>query len=288
MSDRELMELAGLLDDDLIVRAAGTVGRKEKSMRKNKVWKTALIAACVCLVLVGTVFAANTLYGIFDVNNGDSTLTRTLVVKRFGQDQVSEEARQAMAESAENIAQYSGSEESPIVHKVMGSWQEVQERIGVDLVDSALLDGAEPANYWPRKCYTVTFYPDSINASRSHIVDGMTVNLYVTVLMSEDGAEAAQSDAHTMGEDGNNTSYTLPDGTKAYYWFFEDSTWGYPIKAYTAYFVRDGIQYTLTTSDTQQDRLSAEDGLTAGLRLNDPHVDYDGIFFRVLDSLSFA
>ncbi len=57
MNDRKMTELAGLLDDEFIVRAAGTVGSKEKSMKKGSVLKTALIAAALCLALAGTVFA---------------------------------------------------------------------------------------------------------------------------------------------------------------------------------------------------------------------------------------
>ncbi len=288
MNDRKLTELAGLLDDDFIVKAAGTVGRKEKHMKKRSVLKTALIAACACLALVGTAFAASALTGgnwpfhlnatdpgVFAESHGDGRMTMTFNVKQFGPDEVSDEALKIMNSLPKGETRQEG----------MGSWKEIQEHIGVDLIDNNLLDTAEPANYWPLQCYNATYYWDGMNFYRAHIVDGVTVSLSAAVEMAENGEGAVSSVTRTLDESLNHP-YTLPDGTVVYYGVNEYDTWGYPVKEYRTSFVHDGVSYYLEATDTQVDQLDAKNELTEGrvLDLEDPHADYEGVFFRVLDS----
>ena len=159
-----------------LVKALAERETEKKVKRPVSPLRVALIAACVCLALVGTAFAATVAFGIFSTSNGDGTVTRVYREKLHPYDSLTDEARQNMEESEKNIEEIEQngeeSDSSPFVHEVMGSWQEIQERIGVDLIDSALLDGAEPANYWPLQCYEVTFRPDSISIDRRHVIDG--------------------------------------------------------------------------------------------------------------------
>lgn len=310
---KELEEIK-LTDHDkkMLVKALAENEPEKKAKRPVRPLRVALIAACVCLALVGTAFAATVgFFGIFSTSNGDGTVTREYREKLHPYDSLTDEARQNMEESEKNIEEIEQNGEDgdsdPIIREVMGSWQEIQERTGVDLIDSALLDGAELANYWPLQCYQVTYLPEVININRSHIIDGVTVTLIANVRM--EGYEGTDGDVfsyeHTFDEAANNKSYTLSDGTVVYYWTDEYMA-GSMVTNFWASFIYNGVIYSMSTKDAQRDMLSAEasakqtemenagieidyDELNASLNQHqaDPNTDYEGVFFRVLDSFTF-
>ena len=294
-----MMEQIKLTDEEKerimenIENKSGRYGRRPLRMT--------LIAACVCIALIGTAFAAAAGFGIFTWDNGDDTVTWESREKLFSYDSVTDESRQNFEKT---------DPETEIVAEVMGSWQEIQERTGVDLIDSALLDGAELANYWPRQCYTVTYYPDIINVYRGHIIDGVTVNLYASVRM--EGYEGTDgevySTVHTFEKEAAGKTYTLADGTVVYYGTNEYMA-GSKVTEFSANFIHDGVEYSLNVTDAQRDQIRSEvsakseelqnagmdieeidyDELNAPLRQFqvDPNTDYEGVFFRVLDSFTF-
>ena len=285
-------------DKKALVRALTERDPEKKPKRPVRPLRVALIAACVCLALVGTAFAATGGFGIFSTPNGDGTVTRVYREKLHPYDSLTDEAKQNLEET---------DPENEIIYEVMGSWQEVQERTGVDLIDSALLDGAELANYWPRQCYTVTFFPESINVHRSHIIDGVTVNLTASVRMEGYGGTDGEvySHGHTLDEATNNKSYILADGTVVYYYINEYMA-GSKVSEFWASFIHNGVEYSMNVTDAQRDMIRAEasakqtamenagieidyDELNAPLRQFevDPNTDYEGVFFRVLDSFTF-
>ena len=280
-----------------LVRALAEHEPEKNAKRPVRPLRAALIAACVCLALVGTAFAATVTFGIFSTPNGDGTVTRVYREKLHPYDSLTDEARQNLEET---------DQESEFIQEVMESWQKIQERTGVDLIDSALLDGAEQANYWARQCYTVTYHPESINICRRHIIDGVTVTLTANVRMEGYGGTDGDSysHGHTLDEATNNKSYTLADGTVVYYWTDEYMA-GSKVTNFWASFIHDGVEYSLSTQDAQRDMLSAEahkkqtamenagieidyDELNAPLNQHqvDPNTDYEGVFFRVLDSFT--
>ena len=255
------------------------------------------IAACVCIALMGTAFAVAVGFGIFTWDNGDGTVTWEAREKLFPYDSVTDEARQNFE---------STDPENKIIGEVMGSWQEIQKRTGVDLIDSALLDGAEPANYRVRQCYTVTYFPESLNINRSHIIDGVTVELIANVRMEgykgTDGEVYATE--HTFDKTNLGKTYTLTDGTVVYYNINEYMA-GSKVTEFRANFICGGVEYSLSTTDAQRDKIHSEmlvkrenleqagkeidyDELNAPLRQFqvDPNTDYEGVFFRVLDSFT--
>ena len=63
MNDRKFYTAASLVDDDLIVRAAGTIGQGNQEARvrrmRSPILRSALIAAAMCVVLVGAALAAS-------------------------------------------------------------------------------------------------------------------------------------------------------------------------------------------------------------------------------------
>lgn len=259
-----------------------------------------LIAACVCVALMGTAFAAAVGFGIFTWDNGDGTVTWESREKLFSYDSVTEETRQNFEKT---------DPETEIIDTIMGSWQEIQEHTGVALIDSALLDGAELANYWSRQCYTVTYFPDSINISRSHIIDGVTVTLTANVRMEGYGGTDGEVYAteHTFDKANTGKTYTLADGTVVYYNTNEYMA-GSKVTEFYANFICNGVEYHLSTTDAQRDQIRAQisvkseelqnagmdieeidyDELNAPLRQFqvDPNTDYEGVFFRVLDSFT--
>ena len=60
-----------------LVKALTEREPEQKTKRPVRPLRVALIAACVCLALVGTAFAATVgFFGIFSTSNGDGTVTR--------------------------------------------------------------------------------------------------------------------------------------------------------------------------------------------------------------------
>ena len=275
--------------------------KNENTRPTRRPVRIALIAACVCIALMGTAFAAAVGFGIFIWDNGDGTVTWESREKLFPYDSVTDETRQNFEKT---------DPETEIVAEVMGSWQEIQERTGVDLIDSALLDRAELANYRVRQCYTVTYFPESMNISRSHIIDGVTVDLIANVRMEgykgTDGEVYATE--HTFDKANTGKTYTLADGTVVYYNTNEYMA-GSKVTEFYANFICNGVEYSLSTTDAQRDMIHSEmlskseelqnagidieeidyDELNAPLRQFqvDPNTDYEDVFFRVLDSFMF-
>ena len=288
--------------------------------RSPRVLRIALIAALVCLALAGTTFAATGGFGIFTRYNEDGTTTREYREKLFSDDEVTDEAKQNMEESKKNIEEIEQNGEvgdsDPIIREVMGSWQEIQERTGVDLIDSALLDGAELFNYWTLQCYEVTYFPDVMSICRMHSIDGVEVTL--TALVRMKGYEGTDGDVYSSEFTDNGPiyvagatlddailqvykePYALADGTPVYY---HTEDWPTGEVYISGVFIYDGIEYSIIICDAERDRLSAEGSeimramMDAGEEIDydkvnaplnqfqvDPNTDYEGVFFRVLDS----
>lgn len=285
----------------------------EPVRRSPQVLRTALIAVCVCLLLVGTTMAATGGFGIFTRYNEDGTTTREYREKLFSDDELTDEARQNLEKSKQNIEE---GDSDPIVREVMGSWREIQERTGIDLIDSALLDGAELANYWTLQSYTVTYFPDVMSIGRSHIIDGVKVSLTAVVRMNGYGGTDGDVYSSEFTDNGPiyaagatlddailqvyKEPYALADGTPVYY---HTENWPTGEVYIAAVFIYDGIEYSVTICDAERDKLTAEatekslamqlagevidyDELNAPLKQFqiDPNTDYEGVFFRVLDS----
>ena len=312
---REQMDQIRLTDSGkrALVRALTEREPEQKTMRMVRPLRVALIAACVCLLLVGMALAATSGYGIFTRNNEDGTTTREYREKLFSDDEVTDETRQNLEKSKQNIEEGNS---DPIVREVMGSWQEIQERTGVDLIDSDLLDGAELANYWTLQSYTVTYFPDVMSIDRSHIIDGVKVTLTAVVRMNGYGGTDGDVYSSEFTDNGPiyaagatlddaillvyKEPYALADGTPVYY---HTEDWPTGEIYISAVFIHDGIEYSVTICDAERDKLTAEGSeimramMEAGEEIDydkvnaplnqfqiDPNTDYEGVFFRVLDS----
>lgn len=119
--------------DDLI-EEAGTVQAQKR--RKPAAWRWGLIAACLCAALVGTAVAAQYLgVRIVDGAGGDEGPDVWLEggISYYPVDSLSEEVREL--------------DDLCYVGKRFDSWDEIEDFIGIDLMNNPVLD-ASPAHHY--------------------------------------------------------------------------------------------------------------------------------------------
>lgn len=137
MDKEKVMMAMDHIDAELIAEAAG----RGKSVKKSSWKKVAVIAACMCLALVGTVAAAGSGIPVEFYGNDYEWLKKldeslvggywTSGAAVIREDELSEEVRTLAAENPD--LRFYGFQ----------SWEEMEQLIGIDLVNNPLLDEAE-------------------------------------------------------------------------------------------------------------------------------------------------
>ena len=179
MNKERAMELMGGIDPALVAEADLPMPAKR---RMTKITRTVLIAACLCLALVGTAAAAvaNGWIQITGVKFYPNTNVNGKVTS-YGEvtyetedrpyipmEQLSPEA-QAFPHSSTYLPQYKG----------FDSWDEAEKFLGVELADNPLLDQMEPIPL-PIEDAQYGIKLDDANCSVVFrgLMDAPTINLY--------------------------------------------------------------------------------------------------------------
>lgn len=129
MKKEDVLHLMTDLPPDLIEEADLDVPAKR---RLPKLARAGLIAACLCLALIGTAAAVN-YFGVQATRGDDGFINMQGGITFYPYDSLSEEVR----ELAEN----------PATHRV-ASWQAAEDLIGIDLVNNPVLNGAPARTHY--------------------------------------------------------------------------------------------------------------------------------------------
>ena len=129
MKKEQILEFIGAIPPDLIEEANLDAPAKR---RLPKIVRTGLIAACLCLALIGTAAAVN-YFGVQMTQGDDAFIEMRGGIAFYPYDSLSEEIRELA--------------EDPVIQKV-SSWQAAEDLIGIDLVNNPVLDGASTHGYF--------------------------------------------------------------------------------------------------------------------------------------------
>ena len=137
MKNEQILDLMNTVPPDLIEEADIQV---PKQRRLSGLVRAGLIAACLCLVLIGTASAVHYYNGIRLVAGDNGFTLAQGGIAYVPYDSLSEEIR-AIIEEANN---------SFVIRKA-SSWQDVEDLIGIDLMNNPVLDASPSHNYFAER-----------------------------------------------------------------------------------------------------------------------------------------
>lgn len=209
--------------------------------------RTLLIAACLCAALVGTVFAAEALWGVYVRETTDNRIQYLLEgMTTFQEDQIGEEIRTAIASTPDG---------SHFVQRVYLNWQEAAEHLGLPLAENSLLSAAQeehPMRAWCR----VTPYENAKNGRLSFVVvdteyllEGANVKVMALLIVESVEGKTVKELWEGWNEDVEieTERYTMPDESEG---FMAEarSVEGNEVW-YQGVFLKEGILYEVSIKD---------------------------------------
>lgn len=132
MKKEQAFELMNAIPPDLIEEADFQAPAKR---RRPKITRMGLIAACLCLALLGTAAAVN-YFGVSLTPGDDGFIYMQGGVAYVPYDHLSEEIRAIIEEAGGRAA----------VQRV-GSWQAAEDLVGIDLMNNPVLDASPARNF---------------------------------------------------------------------------------------------------------------------------------------------
>lgn len=214
MKNEQVLELMNAIPPDLIEEADLRPAAKR---RLPRLARTGLIAACLCLALIGTAASARFLsVGIVEGDNGYTYLQGGIIYHPY--DSLSDEIKELA--------------DQPSVIKPFGSWQEAEDFIGVDLMNNPVLDMSPARTYSIRidngettvnGRFLVVTTPGMyfVRTHGCYEMDEVTVNVesayYTDHDISRDGGwdERFYGFHPLEGAELNRETYTAPSGLAA-------------------------------------------------------------------------
>lgn len=204
----------GLMNDigpDLIEEADLQAPAKR---RMPKIARAGLIAACLCLALAGSAFAAVSYFGVRLVERDDGFTDVQGGVAYVPYDSLSDEIKALEGE--------------PYLLKVLDSWEAAEELIGVNLMDNPVLDNA-PARLFEgerggkRGRFFMYVSPDLSNIMTSGFFEIGDVNIIVDSYLYTDRVtdlwtewdETIFGIKFLEGSETSRKAYTAPNGLTA-------------------------------------------------------------------------
>ena len=243
---------------------AAILERMEGRPARRPVRWPALIAACLCVALLGTAIAAAATggFGLWGGTQPDGDLSVTARQKLYAEDEFSAALQRDMA-----AVKKSG------VASVCypADWQAARDYVGIPLLENRFLDGREtfmPSGEMPDHGLHVSLHPGLVYLYRPYEVDGLLLTVSTGIFTEEYDGAPIQGEwypfwwgNHEADGDGTVTfrgeddgaggvfrlddtwTETMPDGTEVLYtrWSGDDVD-GYWLGAD---FVHDGIGYDL-------------------------------------------
>lgn len=180
-----------------LIEEAGTAPRR----KKTAVWRWGAIAACLCLALAGTA-AAVQFFGVRIVNGDDGFIRLQGGVAYRPYDSLSDEIKAT---------------EGELVTIPFDSWPEVEEFIGVELMDNPVLDASPAEHYFSvwddvsgRFLVSTSVGLYMVRASGCYEIGGVDINVECELFTDR---MLARYEDHGETWDETFRGYRFPDGT---------------------------------------------------------------------------
>lgn len=192
-------------------------GQSAEKRRTFRPLRAGLIAACLCLALVGTVFAVR--YAGVNVVEGDNGVT-------YWQGGIAYYPYDGLSDEIKALDGLQEVEKGYLV-KAVGSWQAAEDFVGVDLMDNPVLDASPATNFSHIYMgvggnYLVVTYPDLSCVMVYGCYEIGAANIMVEAHLFTDRQAALEEDWNEqfLGYDFNHIegtqvvreSYTTPSG----------------------------------------------------------------------------
>ncbi len=189
----------------------------------------AVVAGLAAALAVSAVAAVR--FGIVEWTREDGERRLDITQKVLGENELSPDA-QDRVDSADPHGN--------VDHQHFDSWQELQDYVGVDLLDNTCLDGYPAVDHGVVGGYDACFDSDLLVVSRRHRVGEMEVEVIADIYLGDQEAKMQE----VAKGDGEYYPYTLTDGTEIQVPYAEPGTpaLGFPM-------VVDGICYIVMLYD---------------------------------------
>jgi len=236
MTVEQVLKVMGHIDPALIE------GVSQKRRRISGAVRAVLIAACLCVVLAGTVIAVEILSGVFlsgatEAEGQDGIELLLEGITAIPKEEINEAFWISVAEcEGESL------EKGVRLPMEYQNWQTASNHIGIPLKTSDVLAEAEV-----QSCYVYTYGEFAISVHDEYVVNGNSVRV-CAYLNVENVSGSKMENFDVVWEDGvilATENYPMADGTNGVIIVTECTRNGQSLFYYTGCFVSEGILYTV-------------------------------------------
>lgn len=255
IKNENLMDAIGMIDEEVVLDA------KAYKRTKSHFSRPVLIAACLGLMLVGTAFAAEMIWGVFAKGTRDDLNTDHLKLFELTMEGTTCFELDEILSNIEVLAEERDSgTDRPTSGRVnvaaFESWEVAAEYIGVSLANNTVLQQYPQSESLVGPTTDNDGKPLFLYVSNSYLVDNMTVSVGAYLRTNHAGDESLYTpgisyDFSTMTVE--DSVYQMSDGSSAVIFkSFDDS-----YASYNGVFVQEGILYwvSLYSSDGQNNAM---------------------------------
>lgn len=260
---RHMMEQVDMSEETKAAMLEAILGNKQPR-NAGRPMRLAVIAACMCAMLVGTALAAQAIWGVRleEKRQGNPGYTVSSDLTLWPVEQLSEELRRDV-DNADDFGRYT---------LELDSWEQVREYFNVPLAGNKLLT-APAFPYVELRTGENGLYTCDANAG--YVIDNATVNWRVTLYTEAYSEMGSGVPLFTLGGNAEDaitySQYQMKNGAQAQIAKIDPGETGATVPAYYAYFVRDGVFHTLWMDRRPVDGRAAE-------------ADYEQLLYEILDA----
>lgn len=242
-----------------------TIMETRQPRRSIRPVQTALIAACVCVMLVGTALAAQVIWGVRleDKQQGNPGYFVSADLPLWPVEQLSEELRK----DADDFNDFG------IYELELDSWERVEDYFNVPLIGNEMLTAPVSPVVCLHKWENGSLYECDANAG--YIIDNAQVNWKASLYTEEYSESGGDVPLFTLGGNAEDevsySQYQMKNGAQAQIAKVTPGEIGATVPMYYTYFVRDGVFYTLEVD------CRPVDDRVAG-------ADYEQLLYKILDA----
>ena len=235
--------------------------------RRARPTRTALIAACACLALVGTALAAQIIWSVRleDKQDGNPGYSVFSDLTLWPVERLSEKLRQ-------DAGAFSG---SGIYQLQLDSWEEVESYFNVPLTGNEMLTAPVSPIVQLHKWENGSLYGCDANAG--YVIDNARITWAASLYTEEYSGTDSGVPLFTLGGNAEDTvaysQYQMKNGALAQIAQVTPGETGATVPMYYAYFAQDGVFYTLEVDCRPFDSSM-------------PETDYERLMYQILDAFA--
>lgn len=242
-----------------------TILASKQPRRAARPLRTALTAACVCVLLVGTALAAQAIWGVRleEKQQGNPGYNVSADLTLWPVEQL----------SAELLRDADAFKDFGVCQLELDSWEQVGDYFNVPLIGNSLLMAPVSPTVWLHKWENGSLYECEANAS--YVLSNTRVNWKASLYTEEYGASGSDVPLFTLGgnaqEEISYSQYQMKNGAQAQIVEITPGEAGATVPQSYAYFVKDGVFYTLNVDRGPVDDRAAQ-------------ADYEQLLYKILDA----